>query len=70
MIERAREKLHELEEQGRDHAGHSPARQIDLFPPVVEHPVLKALEAVQPDELTPRAALETLYRLKAELDRR
>jgi len=69
VIERAREKLRELEAQGREHGTQTPVRQFDLFPPVVEHPVVKALEAIQPDELTPRGALDILYRLKNELNR-
>ena len=37
--------------------------------PVVEaiHPVIAELEAIQPDDLTPKQALELLYQLKNRL---
>jgi DNA mismatch repair protein MutS len=40
-----------------------------LFAAVVEpepgaHPLMAALDAIEPDSLTPREALEQLYRLK------
>jgi len=35
--------------------------------PVAEHPVLAELEAIQPDDLTPKQALEWLYLLKTKL---
>ena len=38
--------------------------QIDLFGTPGKHPLTNALEAIEPDELTPRQALEELYRLK------
>lgn len=31
---------------------------------ISEHPVLSALQEIQPDELSPKAALEKLYQLK------
>ncbi|MGD8852675.1 MAG: DNA mismatch repair protein MutS, partial [Gammaproteobacteria bacterium] len=40
-------------------------RQIDLFEAQARHPVLDALHDLEPDDLTPRQALETLYRLKS-----
>jgi DNA mismatch repair protein MutS len=30
-----------------------------------QHPILTKLEAIQPDDLTPKQALELLYQLKA-----
>ncbi len=66
IVEQARARLHHLE------AGQiSPEdvhHQLDLFPPPQEHPILKAVSALDPDELSPRSALETLYGLKAMLD--
>jgi DNA mismatch repair protein MutS len=41
--------------------------QLSLFAPPAPHPAVSALEALDPDELTPRAALELLYRLKRML---
>jgi DNA mismatch repair protein MutS len=70
VIERARQRLQLLEEEAATQptAAHpdGPA-QLDLFAPPAPHPALSALAAVNPDELTPRAALETLYRLKGLL---
>jgi DNA mismatch repair protein MutS len=37
----------------------------DQAPPPAPHPVVEALAATDPDSLTPREALEALYRLKA-----
>ena len=67
VIRRAGERLAELERGApptprRDHA------QLDLFP---ERPVPRALAALQsldPDGLTPKQALEAIYRLRALVD--
>jgi DNA mismatch repair protein MutS len=70
VIERARERLRALEEDAAEApaaaAGAGPA-QLSLFAPPAPHPALSALEAMDPDALTPRAALEALYRLKGLL---
>ena len=77
VINQAREKLHELEQQAIAAlpleipvakpavAAKAPA-QNDLFatPP---HPALDRLQQVDPDVLTPRQALEVLYELKKTL---
>ncbi len=39
---------------------------MPLFP-APEHPVVEAMGRINPDELTPRQALETLYRLRGLL---
>jgi len=61
----ARTRLRELERQSeapaRQPANH---HQIDLFRPPPVHPLADALEGIEPDQLTPRQALELLYRLK------
>ena len=44
--------------------GHRPEAQIDLFPPQHDHPLATALQGVDPDNLTPRQALELVYKLK------
>ena len=70
VIRRARRKLEELEQQALD-----AAPQLDLFaPPTAEtatapppHPAIEALETLDVDGLSPRQALETLYRLKDSL---
>ena len=65
-LKAAQRQLKQLEQQTAD-------RQLDLFAappeeadaPAAENPVLQQLVAVNPDELTPRQALDVLYRLKA-----
>ncbi|WP_147651758.1 DNA mismatch repair protein MutS [Vulcaniibacterium gelatinicum] len=72
VIRQARARLAELEQQGRD-APRAPLtaqaldapQQFGLFAPA--HAALDALAALDPDELTPKQALEALYRLKALL---
>ncbi len=71
VITRARGRLRELEDAARRHAEQG-AMQLSLFPPEPvrpnEHPTYIALRELDPDSLSPRAALETLYRLKGMLD--
>jgi DNA mismatch repair protein MutS len=71
VIGRARERLRELEAGARRHAERD-AVQLSLFPPEPEpappHPVCEALEVIDPDTMTPRDALEALYRLKGLRD--
>ncbi|HJY41594.1 MAG TPA: DNA mismatch repair protein MutS, partial [Steroidobacteraceae bacterium] len=69
VVRQARARLAELEQQGRDVASTPMSaealdapRQIGLFAP--SSAALEALAAIEPDELTPRQALEALYRLK------
>ena len=64
VIRAARRHLQELEHRALDREG-----QPDLFvaPPAPEparHPALDLIESVDPDALTPREALELLYRLR------
>ena len=44
--------------------GHRPETQIDLFAPQRDHPLVDALRDIEPDHLTPRQALELVYKLK------
>jgi len=68
VIAQAKRTLAELELRGNSHAAEmAPAaldqpQQISLFAPA--SPVAEALAAIEPDELTPKQALEALYRLK------
>jgi DNA mismatch repair protein MutS len=69
VVRQARARLAELEQQRRDVASTpmtadalDAPRQIGLFAP--SSAALDALAAIEPDELTPRQALEALYRLK------
>jgi len=70
VVEQARRTLAELEQRGAPQAVAmmSPAaleqpQQASLFAPAPSA-ALEALEAIEPDELTPKQALEALYRLK------
>jgi DNA mismatch repair protein MutS len=65
VVASAKRKLTQLEKQNVD-AG----PQVDMFvadelPEVPLHPVVSELEILDPDDLTPKQALEALYRLKA-----
>jgi DNA mismatch repair protein MutS len=69
LIRQARATLESLEDQQR-----AQSAQFDLFAappppslasPPAPHPALDALAEIEPDTLTPREALEALYRLKA-----
>ncbi|WP_416223980.1 DNA mismatch repair protein MutS [Thiohalophilus sp.] len=64
VIDRAREKLQQLE-QGESPA---PATASDPTPVTPPPAALQALAELQPDELSPRQALDELYRLKKLLD--
>jgi DNA mismatch repair protein MutS len=74
VITRARSYLHQLESQREQH-GLSAQGELPLFaaassqtPEVAAHPAMEALEQVDPDALSPRQALDELYRLKRLLD--
>jgi DNA mismatch repair protein MutS len=64
VLQRARELLQRLEERAPGTLQSAP--QMPLFSNV--HPVVEALEMIDPDALSPRDALETLYRLRSLLD--
>jgi DNA mismatch repair protein MutS len=70
VIRAARRRLAELEEQG-----FTARPQRDLFAPDApapaepsHHPSLELLRSVDPDAMTPREALDLLYRLRQKLD--
>jgi DNA mismatch repair protein MutS len=71
VIDRARERLRELEdgsaERTREEQAQGEPAQLSLFAPPAPHPALSALERVDPDSMTPREALDVLYRLKGML---
>jgi DNA mismatch repair protein MutS len=66
VITAARRYLHELER--RSAATHAPTPQQELLlevaPEPETHQALTALQELDPDSLTPREALDALYRLK------
>ncbi len=71
VVARARHLLAELEAADRLAHAERLAAGLPLFavpspaPPADPDPVAKALDAIDPDALTPREALDALYRLKA-----
>jgi DNA mismatch repair protein MutS len=74
VLAAARDKLAELEAGGINTAlpaGRLPpvvSPQNDLFASAPPHPVINELEELDIDELTPRQALDLLYRYKSRLD--
>ncbi|MEO5367145.1 MAG: hypothetical protein H7831_12525, partial [Magnetococcus sp. WYHC-3] len=78
VVRRAREVLADLESADLSPPSVRPSRddgpqpgpvQLSLFSELAPPPALKELQAINPDDLTPRQALETLYRLKRLADR-
>ncbi len=65
VITAARHRLQELE--SHTPAPLAPPPQLKLFDAQPLHPALTALDELRPDELSPRQALEVLYRLKTLL---
>lgn len=68
VITAAKRYLQELERRSR--ATHEPRPQQELaleLPADPIHPALEALQALDPDALSPREALEELYKLKAKM---
>jgi DNA mismatch repair protein MutS len=64
VIAQARQKLMELENQAHHGLVGSAPRQVDLFAvTTATHPVVDVLKSVQPDKLTPREALDLIYKL-------
>lgn len=69
VILRAKEKLAQLEKQSHDTKPElTRVSQRDLFEvPAEDHSVVKALKAINPDELTPKEALALMYELKGRV---
>ncbi len=65
VISRAKLHLKQLEKQ--KHVVIDVKAQPDLFAACLNHPIVDELKALNPDELTPKAALEILYQLRAKL---
>ena len=68
IIDRARQRLRELEDAAQRHTENQ-SMQMSLFQPIEEQPIEKnpieeAMRELEPDNLTPRQALDELYRLK------
>jgi DNA mismatch repair protein MutS len=67
IIQRARQRLRELED-GAQHLSNQQTTQLSLFSNEPAHPILDAVRDLNPDELSPREALDALYRLKGFLE--
>jgi len=63
VITQARKKMHELEQLSV--STHAETGQFELFNDRL-HPVIEQLQSLDTDELSPRAALDLLYRLKKD----
>jgi len=65
VIDNAKNKLQQLEDQAHMEQQHeSGISQLDLFSSKECHPAVCLLEEIKPDDLSPRQALDMLYRLK------
>jgi DNA mismatch repair protein MutS len=70
VVERAKQVLHQLEESDRKSPAATLIDDLPLFAASAKadkpaaDPVAEALDALRPDELSPKEALEMLYRLK------
>ncbi|QQX81623.1 DNA mismatch repair protein MutS [Shewanella sp. KX20019] len=68
VINAAKQKLHHLESRDQaleqSHNGNLTAQQVISFPTQATSPVIEALDKLNPDELTPKQALDYLYQLK------
>jgi DNA mismatch repair protein MutS len=63
VLEQARARLQELEHQDRERQA-APRQQIDLFQAAQDHPLCEALQGIDPEQLSPRQALDILFKLK------
>ena len=68
VVQRAREKLYTLEQVSAAQTAPPASPQLGLFePPPPPQPALEALKRLEPDNLSPREALQQLYQLKSLL---
>lgn len=69
VIQKARKKLGQLEQEERPASADSVSQsQVELFAPEKNHPAVDFLADLNPDDLSPRQALEMLYKLRDMLD--
>jgi DNA mismatch repair protein MutS len=64
VIARARGYLGALERQSQSDRTPSPQAELDLQAPAVADPLRAALDAMDPDRMSPREALDAVYQLK------
>ncbi|WP_150494833.1 DNA mismatch repair protein MutS [Roseibium aquae] len=81
VVERSKQVLSQLEEQDRQNPAQSLIDELPLFAaltpaspaasgPSATDPLVEHLDGINPDDMTPREALEALYALKAERAKR
>lgn len=70
VVQLAKRKLQQLEHHQVTQVQHQPDMFAHLPEPIegVRHPILSEIESIQPDDLTPKQALELLYQLKKMTD--
>ena len=64
VIDQAREHLARLEAHNEPRPQSNPPQQIGLFPEPADSALVERLKTVNPDDLSPRQALELIYTLK------
>jgi DNA mismatch repair protein MutS len=69
VVQMAKRKLTQLENNqiAQNTHQHDMFTSVEEPMPVVLHPIVSTIEALQPDDLTPKQALELLYQLKKSL---
>jgi DNA mismatch repair protein MutS len=68
VVQQAKHKLLELEQGSAGRNAHAAeVTQMPLFETTPPHPLLEAVELLEPDEMSPREALQALYKLKGLL---
>jgi DNA mismatch repair protein MutS len=69
VIRRAQSYLQSLEQQSaHSHAKQTPQQELPLHPTIPNDDLRDALEAMNPDDMSPRDALDALYTLRKKLD--
>ena len=68
VIKHARTRLEQLENQAAQHSAAMVMPQLPLFDAAARHPLVDAMDTIKPDNLSPREALDILYRLKEIAD--
>jgi len=69
VIDNAKTKLRHLEDQAyNQQQAKSGVMQLDLFSSLETHPAVTALTDINPDDISPKQALELLYQLKGMVD--
>ncbi|WP_348759904.1 DNA mismatch repair protein MutS [Candidatus Methylocalor cossyra] len=68
VLSKARAKLEALERQTHGAQPHPAGYQLDLFAECEPHPALELLRRIQPEDTTPKQALELLFTLKRLAD--